>query len=449
MTRPQWLLLTLITVEVALGGYLLWRHLQLTPPRPDFTAVDPITADEIRDRIDRCRTPEDWAELGEVFLATGYFPEAEACLREASARAPTRTEFAFKHAFTLERLGLLHEANSRYAEVIVRGHRRRADAWYYAGKNHLRLSDTAAAATAFDQAGDLPGARYERALLAADAEQTKEAETLARRLADEFPDAYPPVSLLYRLALVRKDGPAADRLADQFARRPRPLPTPFDTEVDWVFAVADRVGQNGLFHEAGRLVQAGRIGDAEMKLRAALAAGWNPEIADKLADVLYNTDRRQEAMEHLNEVITRGRATWDRLWRQGQMLAAQGRPAEAWAAWQRAARVATGPGARELWQELAKQADHASVHEEGVRFQNRALVAEGMRELDLGRPEAAVKAAGQAVEIAPGQAHAWFYLGEANRAAGRLAEARSAYEKCLQIDPDHGRARRALRFLAN
>jgi tetratricopeptide (TPR) repeat protein len=448
VTRAQWLLIGVVVAELVAGGYLaVWRLGRPIPPVPNLSAADPVAAEEIRALAARCRTVDEWAGLGEVYLATGFFPEGEACLREASSLDPARADLAFKHAFALERLGKLEEANARYEAAVGRNHPRAADCWYYIGRNHLRMEQTGPATAAFERAGSLPAARYERALLNARGERVAEAEAEARRLADEFPAAYHPVSLGYRLALARNDRSAADRLADQFARRPSPLPSPFDTEVAWIFGVANGVGRDRLFRDAGREVQAGRAAAAEAKLRSALAAGWNPDIADKLADVLFVLGRPREAAEVLAEAVAQGGPSFALLWRLGQAYDALGQPARALELWERAARVATGPAAQGIWQDLAARYDRIGDRDRAKVFHARAHLAAGMDELDAGRLGDAVQALTQAVESDPQLAHAWYYLGEAHRANERPADARAAYERCLQIDPDHGRARRALKLL--
>jgi Tfp pilus assembly protein PilF len=70
-----------------------------------------------------------------------------------------------------------------------------------------------------------------------------------------------------------------------------------------------------------------------------------------------------------------------------------------------------------------------------------------MNLLNAGQLRDAVSALRRAVEADPGLAHAWYALGEAHRAGRQPADARTAYERCLAIDPDHGRARRALKLL--
>ncbi|HTK75524.1 MAG TPA: hypothetical protein VL371_09720, partial [Gemmataceae bacterium] len=221
--------MAVIFAEWAVGGYAAREHLgrAATPPVADLTAIDPITADEIRAEIALCHTPEHWAELGVMYFVTGCFPESEACLREASARAPANADFAFKHAYALERLGRLEESNAEYETTVRLEHPRTADCWYYVGKNYLRREQAGPAKAAFERAGALPGARYELALLRARAGEVSQADAEARRLSEEFPAAFEPVSLRYRLALARNDTAAADALADEFARRPEPLRTPF------------------------------------------------------------------------------------------------------------------------------------------------------------------------------------------------------------------------------
>lgn len=300
---------------------------------------------------------------------------------------------------------------------------------------------------AFERAGSLPGARYELALLKAWAGELAQADAEARRLSEEFPAAYHPVALRYRLALARNNRLAADSLADEFARRSRPLPRPYDAEVDWVFGVANGVGQARLFRDAGREMQAGQAANAETKLRSALAAGWHPDIADKLAEVLLVLRRPLDAADLLTETVTRGGPSHVRLWRQGQAYDATGQPDRALETWERAARFATGPKAQGLWRDLATRYDRTGDRRQAKLFHAQADLAAGMDELDAERPGTALQLLKRAVESDPRLAHAWYCLGEAHRANNQPADAGAAYERCLEIDPEHGRALRAQKLL--
>ena len=49
----------------------------------------------------------------------------------------------------------------------------------------------------------------------------------------------------------------------------------------------------------------------------------------------------------------------------------------------------------------------------------------------------------KAVALYEGHPHTWFYLGQTRRFLGDIPGAKAAYRRCLQINPDHGRALRA------
>jgi tetratricopeptide (TPR) repeat protein len=450
----------LLVLELVAAALFLYRRKVLPPPPvpEDLAALDPLTRSELEAQIARCRSgtqwwnllswgnAADWQQLGEQYLALGYFPEAEACLRQAMTWDRHQAEAAFRHAFALERLGRIDEAIAAYEEALRRGHHRQADIHYYIGKNHLRMERREAAQAAFQAAGDLPAARYELALLAAEAREWEHARTLAEHLAQEHPQAYHPAALLHRLAVWQNDRAAAGRWADAFEARPHPLPSPFDTEFDWVFRTANSLGRDGRFRDAGRLYHAGQLAEAERLLRQALEAAWSPEVADRLADTLARQRRLAEARAVLLEMLARDGPTWELLWRLGQAEADLGRRAEAEAYWQRAVTLATGPAAAELYRDLS-QWYQASQPQRARHYQARAALAEGIGQLDQGQAAAALRWLEEAVTADPELAPAWFFLAQAQRRLGQTAAARQAYAQCLRLQPHHGRATAALTLL--
>ncbi len=442
MTRAQRVLAAVIAAELIGGAVVVLPRVgRVAPPAVDLTGTDPATAADLR-----AIPSTDLAKLGEAYLAAGFYPEAEACYRNAAGREPT-ADALFKHGFVLERLGRVEKATGRYREAIDKRHRRAADLWYYVGRNHLRLEQPGPAAEAFARAGGSVAARFEEALAAARAGKDRDADAAAERLANELPEAYPPAALRYRLAVLRGDPRVAAARADEFVRRPRPLPTPWDAEVEWVFAAAGELGPERLFRDAGRLAQEQRFDAAEARLREALAAGWTPEVADRLAEVAFVLGRREEAERILTDAVARGGPSAVLLWRLGQAHAALGRGGEAVAAWERAARLAAGPVAEGVYRDLADGYATAGEGEKAKRAAARADLAAGLAELTAGRAAEAAAALARATEGNPGLAHAWFVLGEAHRLAGRQADARAAYDRCLGTDPDHGRAARGRELL--
>jgi predicted TPR repeat methyltransferase len=53
----------------------------------------------------------------------------------------------------------------------------------------------------------------------------------------------------------------------------------------------------------------------------------------------------------------------------------------------------------------------------------------------------------RATDADPRLVAAWFYLGEVHRLSDRLDDARTAYRKCLDLNPDFGRAHTGLMLL--
>lgn len=448
LSRFEWLCLLLLTGELLTGMVLAYRqYSRPAPPPVDGSFADALTQAELQEQAASCRTAKDWKQLGTNYLAAGYFPEAEACLREASRRAPAEADYAFAHAFALERLGQIEAAIAAYEEALRRGHHRPADVHYYVGKNHLRLEQTEAAWKAFVNAGDLAAARYERALLAERRQAVDEARHLAEQLARDFPEAYQPAGLLHRLALLRGDIREAAIWADQFNYRPRPLPTPFDHEADWVFRTANGLGRDRLFRDAGRHYQLGQWDQTEQLLRQAQQTVWTPEVADRLADTLFLQGRQAEAQQVLMEILERSGPSWEVLWRIGQIEAGRGRLEEALRYWERAREWATGPLAAELYRDLSEAYQRLQHSERSRQCLGRAHLLQGIQQLDQGQWANAAAELEQAVRLAPELADAWFFLGEARRCNHQEAEARRAYQECLQRQPHHGRATEALAHL--
>jgi tetratricopeptide (TPR) repeat protein len=57
-----------------------------------------------------------------------------------------------------------------------------------------------------------------------------------------------------------------------------------------------------------------------------------------------------------------------------------------------------------------------------------------------GRLDEALAQLQRSVDLSPDSARAWFYLAESHRARGQHPEAARAYETCLRLSRNHGRA---------
>ncbi len=446
MNRTRRMLLVVIAVEVVVAAAVLFfRPSAPTPLRADPCDLDAISADELRAlRVDR-PTREQMARLAEVELAHGGFPQAEAYYREA-VRMRADPEMVFRHAFALERLGRCDEAIERYQIAADAGHPRTADAHYSIARNHLRMGRAEAAAASFRKVGETPAARYELARLDARAGSLDAATRAADRLVEDYRSLQQPASLRHRLALLAGDTPTAERFADRFLTRHGRLPNPFDTEFEWVMKTEREFGWKRRLAAAAAGIPSGKAAEADRETTALAAAQWTPGLADVRSEALYHLGRRDESAKVLEEAVEKAGPEPHLLYRLGDAHAAVGRPADARRAYERATRVGSGPDVKDAWARLAEGSERAGNTAAAKAELARGLVLVGIDRLDANQPVVAVNALTEATARDPNSAAAWYFLGEAYRASVRPTDARAAYDKCLTLDPHHGRAARGRRL---
>jgi tetratricopeptide (TPR) repeat protein len=451
MSRLKWLLAGVIAVELAVSAYFVAGRLrEKTPPAADLTIFDPITAEQLRALDRACRQsgkPADWAKLGEAYLAYGYFPESAACYGVAQDLAPNDADLAFKHGFALDRLGQTTEANACYRRAIELKHPRSSDCWYYIGRNHLREEDDASAKPAFEKTKDLPAGRYELAKMEARLSGYREVPALLEQLLAEYADRVEPNQLRCRIETLRGRPHEAAVYSDRTTRARQRIPVPFDIESKWALDVFGQLGGARLVKIAERQLAAGARAEAGRNLRVAIAAEWAPELADQLAEVAFQEDRPDEALRLLQEIIDREGPSAHVFWRLGDAYEALKLPEKARAIWERAVAMGTGWELKDLHFKLSTSYEQAGDKGHAAHHMARAYLKAGMLEFWMGDLNDARTAFAKATEIEPDLAHAWFYLGEVARLTNHPADARPAYERCLALNPGHGGALRGRALL--
>jgi tetratricopeptide (TPR) repeat protein len=411
----------------------------LTPPVPDLSREDQVLAAQVHDRAAKCQTPKDWNDLGELYLAHGFFPEAEACCRVAAEMDPNQPDPTYDWAFALERIGRLEESNAAYTKAIELGHADPAGCWYFVGRNHLRREDVNAARAAFEKAGDHPSARYEIARLLVREGKPAEAVPILDRLAAKYPNAVQPPLLRHRIEVLA-GSPQAAAYADRSFRAPGRLPTPFDREFNRVEAIYFASGRPGQLRNAQSLLGRGDWQAAGAALRELLQEEWDPYVADSMAEAEFHLGRPAEAARLVREVVDRAGPSAYFLIRLGDEAAEAGRQPEAVEAWTRATRLGSPIEVKNTQNRLAMYYDGAK-NEAAAKFHHgRAFLGAGEELFRAGQYRDALPAFKLAAEHDPRLALGWFYAGETHRVLGEAEPARAAYRKCLEIDPDFGRA---------
>lgn len=444
------ILLAVLGAELLAGTALVaWQSAQPAPPLPPVEMFDPLTAEQMRQLRAgvRPRAADDWGDLAEVYLAHGFYPEAEACYRRACELSPHQAELRGDWAFCLSRMGRIEDALVEFGQAIALGHPEPAALRYFAGRDWLRLEQTEAAKRTFLLAADLPAAQYELARLDLSEGRVERAVERLERLQREFPDCLAPHWL--RARAERRLGHA--REAEEYERRAAAargrLPTPFDERSERVRQVYHQFGRQGRLEQLRQEIERGNLAEARGGLEQLLQQQWSAEAADLLSDVEFAEGRLDAARRLLREVLDREGPTLHWLWRYGEACEADGDIDEASRVWRQA--VALGPEveAQGLLVKLSQLCESRGDVDEARRLKARFYHAAGVELLDRGQPGAARASLEESLALDAERAATWFYLGQALEALDRAADARRAYGRCLELQSFHGRALDALRRL--
>jgi tetratricopeptide (TPR) repeat protein len=437
----------IIVAELLGGGFLAARRLlRVAPPAADWSLVDPATADDLKHAAARCESAADWRNLGELFMAPGLFPESEMCHRVACELEPQNALYHRQWAFALERLGLLEDANAQYRRTMELSRIESNDCRYFIARNRLREEQPAEARELFEAGRTLPANLYEVARLQFRAGELDQAEASRSELKKESPDTLQVNLLGYRIAMERGKPREAFEFADGARYALRKLQNPFDKEVERIIAVTQHLGPARIWKRGRELIDSGRLEQAQAVLEEAGEADRSTEVLELLAEIALRQRRFDDAIALLEELQQR----------HGPFARITARIGDVWAArqssnardyWQQAAQFQSGVDLKAMHHKLADSLAAAGDAEAASRERALGHFFVGRELLQFGYADKSVRYFQGAADLDPAFDQAWFYLGEARRRIGQAEEAKEAYRKSLELNPNHGRALAALAWL--
>lgn len=455
-------LTAVVGVEFLVAGWLVvWRlnsTLPVPPPVDQYT--DAITGRELLAAADRFLFDGavKWRTLGEMYLASGFFAKSEACLGRAALCAPQSVEIALLHGDCLERLGMLEEAAEEFRRAAGL-ERDSAPAWYRLGRIHLQLEKPAEAARAFERAGDdHPASVYQRARLLIGDQHPAEARELLDRLAETNPDDL----LVWRRRgeIAAALGEASVAAAARDAAERSVVTLQLDEAHARLAAAREQFGLERLLRQALEENERGRGAVAAqrlMQLTRDELRWWNryPMLLEQAAELQLQVGEVAGARELLERQIEEfGMPTARALELHGAVEFFEGNSEQAWRDWRRSENMQPAAIDHHKLARIAEQQRDVALarRHQSLEKQLAALVAFRSNRLDEAR-----SGLHEALSIEPKLPDAWFYLGETeraldnhdvdNRAVDQRARAQVAYERCLALNPCHGRARRRLDLL--
>lgn len=452
-------LLAIVVVLGVTAGYLAsMRPSAPRPPQAQLNRVDSISAAEIQTAWEQTRgdRPAELRALAEKYFAHGFYPESASCYARACRLSPDDASLHFDWAFTLAHAGLVEASTEVYQQALAIGAQDPKAVRYFLARDLLRRRDVERAMATLQEISDLPAADFELSRLRARQGELERARAALERLRKGNPEAAEFWYWSARVARQSGDESLSQRFADRANRARSRGDTPFnDQSLRW-YSILESFGFARRQMQARGRLNAEQLGGLRESLNSLLQVSWYPAGVDALAELDMIEGRPQDAIERLQSLIEQDGATIDLCWRLGDAYALANRPREAEQAWLRGLTLGRG-----RYTELAGLHDTlAQWYERTVGDAERArqhraasLTAAGMDQFRSGEYERASAQLENALRLNPTQPQAWFYLGECRRvrlAASPAAPGQSAadaYQKCLQLKPNHGRALDAVSLL--
>lgn len=450
MTRFQ-LFLSLVIVLEAVGVFQLWRRYNRLAPLP-ITDAEHVFSEAIVDdllkmeaELDRSN-PVDWLKAAETYKALGIYPPAEYCFQQAHRLSPPDQEYLFYWANCLSRMGKLDAAGEKFAQVLGGNTPHASFCWLRLGQDQLRRNRPGEAERMFERAGDNAWAQLHLARLMIRDGRANEALTLLDRLMQRYPQTMRAVQMKSWAYEQLGDEEQAARYR-QTAQHSLQLVQPHfpntQRDEEWLHELG-----SAPFHIAsGRSHAAGDVDLAIAAGEQAVSLYWREVYALHLAQ-LCRRRSPDRAIELLTEFNQRAGPTVLSLEMLGDSWASKGIVEKAREFWEQATDYRGSQSASmianlSVHTKLARLASRQGDEEKARRHEGLAHYERGKLAWRDNRLQDAKQSFAQAVQLVEDHAPSWFYLGQTRRLLGD-ADAKDAYERCLKLDPHHGRGMTAV-----
>ena len=395
--------------------------------------------------IDGTATQSTWLTLAEAFAAFGCAKQSEVCFRQASGLDPTSFQVLLDWANVLSRLGRLDEAIVAYGQALALADEVERDlVWYRMGLCRLRQERLIDAQRAFEASEKMPESALQLARILIREGRSQAAEPHVELVAQAHPNSIEALILQARLAEAMGDREAARQFHERSDRATESMPQPtIGISAD---RLAEKYGPQVLYGDIMRLAESNQVKRAEMACRQLLDAEWDAGVARSLAQIQM-AYAPEESARGLRELIAKVPPRPDDILTLGDAHRRMGQWDRAHDYWQQALKVGAANRARSRILDYLQHAGESGTTA-ALRHESRLLHWMGLDAFRANRLPNALELLRTATEKDSTYAPTWFYMGEALRHMGQVSEATEAYQRCLSLTPEHGRAADALAHLS-
>lgn len=447
------ILILIIFAEVVWAGGITWQQLRRgVPPELDSRRLDPVTAAELEQLRSQVRdgsgAARDWRALAESCLGNGYYVAAEQCFHKAAELDSRDVQARYGRGFCLERVGQtgaaidVLTATIEYADVELA-----KTCWYQIGRCHLREENPKLAEAAFRETPGFAPASYQLAKLLIRSGRAGQAVPILERELARLPNSLKLLQLRMHAAEAMGDKESLRTYRDREERGEYKLVLEYGQKFISLFA--SRVGLAAQLSRAIQVKETGSLQERQAALAGPLRiirenrlwqyrSVWIAAAHVELG--LGNLNSAREIVAEISQTASKA----------PEVLELQALLAEA---------TDEHETARELWVRLAAMQPSAHFYrqlsesessvDDAASERHRALadLGEAMEAFRINDVEGARKLLAGGTPVLSRNERYLFYVGESERILGNIPEAIKAYQQCLAIKPEHGRALRRYREL--
>jgi len=437
----------LLVAEAIVIGIRFWNRTPL--PEVPWEQLDPAVAAEIRVIEDSLnpRQAADWSEMGDVYRTFGLFPQASHCYGKAAALQQDNPYNSYTWAVCRELMGeirpaieLFQRAKSGF-DVATGDAQAPAFSTYSSlniGQCLLKEGRLANAEQSLKEALPLPKAGLLLGRILARTGRAGEATTILSDVLKDYPnDLTANLLMSYAEAELGRGTSALDYR--ERALRGSPLIPVWDITYPAIRKRRENMGTLGWYARSQALQAKGNLAGAMEESKHALGTLWTEDYALLLARQHLMKGDVPAALALVTNCFSSVGAGPESLGVLGSALAQSGKGTEARTAWRQACDMGGN-----FHGELAESFEKSGLKDQATVESGLALFARGKGAFLRNDLPAALQDLEPAAKAAPESAIVWFYLGEARRFTGDRDGAREAYQRCLKLQPNHGRAFAAL-----
>jgi tetratricopeptide (TPR) repeat protein len=446
MSRTNQILILILVLEIALVAVVfIQKQNSVVAPVPSAASIDSITASDLSELAGACNTAEEWHSLANIYMSAGFFAEADVCFREAIELRPEWGDAIFNYGFCLSRFGQTSEANLQFQKVVDLSHSKSSEAAYFMGRDYLREERPELAETAFLSATPLPMAHFELARLYFRQGKFDSAREQLARVLSLQPDASRAKLLMSEIAAAQNQEIDKISFSSEGSEQTQRLISPFKAEKDRLMKSVQQYGIERELAKYVNLIYDGDLDKAKIGLENLQSIEWTPTAQEALIEIAMQSNQPDQVVSLIREQLDRFGPTTVWLGKLGEVLMRKGDAEGAARAWQQGVQVRNDTSVDTCYQGLI---DYYSNRDqsEADRFRRLLILDRAAKAIRRKAPDQSIALILQSGPEILALAETNYLLGKAYRLLSQPDEAVAAYQKCLAIKPNHGKAIRELRL---